>query len=254
MKVVILGCGTSSGVPRIGNDWGDCDPNEIRNLRSRASVLIEADGYRILVDTGPDLRNQLLANNISRVDAVLYTHDHADHCHGIDDLRQIYHQLGHPVPIYARPWTLASLRSRFGYAFDGKESYPPLATGHELPDHLTLGPIDIDVVDHPHGSITSAGMRFNRAGRSIAYSTDLSDLTNNAINAFQGLDLWVVDALRRRPHPTHPHLDKTLSWIKLLEPTQAVLTHMDQSMDYKTLAAELPKHIQPGYDGLVIEI
>lgn len=250
MKVRILGSGTSSGVPRIGGDWGDCDPIEPRNRRTRASIQIEADGVRVLVDTSPDLRAQLLAAEVSAIDAVIWTHDHADHCHGIDDLRQLYHARGAPVPGYARSDTVIALQRRFGYAFDGHSGYPPIATITPLPDRMMLGGIAIAAVDQPHGAITSAGLCFTYNGRTIAYSTDFNAMTDAMRALFTGVDLWIVDALRRRPHPTHPHLDRTLGWIAELGPKRAVLTHMDQSMDFATLMRELPPGIEPGYDGM----
>ena len=252
MKLRLLGCGTSSGVPRIGNDWGECDPSDPRNRRTRASILIESETTRILVDTSPDLREQLLAADVAAVDAVIWTHDHADHCHGIDDLRQLFHAKGRPVDGYARAETLESLRSRFTYAFDGRDGYPPTVTGHVLPDEMTVGDIRIRVVDQPHGSITSTGLRFDHAEHSIGYSTDFNIFTQNMRNLFQDLDLWVVDALRRRRHPTHPHLAQTLGWIAEVAPRRAVTTHMDQSMDYLKLASELPEGVEPGRDGLEI--
>lgn len=252
MKARILGCGTSSGVPRIGNDWGDCDPAEPRNRRRRASVLIESGATRILVDTGPDLREQLLDADVADVDAVIWTHDHADHCHGVDDLRQLFHARGAPVAAYARPWTLAALRQRFNYAFEGKDGYPPIVTGHELPDSLRIGDIAVTCADQPHGSITSVGLRFEAAGRSIGYATDFNAMTDAMAILYAGLDIWIVDALRYRPHPTHPHLAQTLEWIERLGSGKAVLTHMDQSMDYATLASQLPTNVVPGHDGLVL--
>ena len=164
MKVRILGCGTSFGVPRVGDDWGDCDPAEPRNRRRRVSILVSHGGTSILVDTSPDLREQLLDAGVKRVDAVIWTHDHADHCHGIDDLRQLYHANGGPVAGYARAETLDSLRHRFGYVFEGKGGYPAIVTPQLLPDELAIGAIRVRVVDQPHGSITSAGLRF-AAGR-----------------------------------------------------------------------------------------
>lgn len=250
MKLRILGCGTSSGVPRIGNDWGDCDPTEPKNRRSRASILIETGTTRILVDTSPDLREQLLRAEVADVDAVIWTHDHADHCHGIDDLRQLFHARGRPVEAYARADTLASLQSRFAYAFDGKDGYPPTVTGNVLQDDWTLGDIRIRTVDQPHGSITSAGLRFDGSDGSISYSTDFNELTSNMKSLFELSDIWAVDALRYRPHPTHPHLALTLDWIERLAPRRAILMHMDQSMDYASLCAELPSGVEPGWDGL----
>ena len=250
MKVRILGCGTSSGVPRIGNDWGACDPAEPRNRRTRASILVESETTRILVDTGPDLREQLLAADVADVDAVIWTHDHADHCHGIDDLRQLFHARGHPVEGHARADTLDSLRLRFAYAFDGRDGYPPTVAGRDLADDWMVGDIRVRVTDQPHGSITSAGLRFDGPGGSIGYSTDFNAMTDDMVRLFEALDLWVVDALRYRPHPTHPDLAMTLAWIDRLRPARAILTHMDQSMDYRTLLTQLPPGVEPGWDGL----
>jgi phosphoribosyl 1,2-cyclic phosphate phosphodiesterase len=252
VKIRILGSGTSSGVPRIGNDWGDCDPAEPRNRRTRASIIVESGTSRVLVDTSPDMRAQLLDAGVANVDAVIWTHDHADHCHGLDDLRQLFHVRGRPVDGYARPETLESLEQRFSYAFHGRDGYPPSVAGHLLPDSMTIGDLAMRVVDQPHGNITSAGIRFEDATASVAYSTDLNALTNEMAALFQGLDLWIVDALRAREHPTHTHLDQTLAWIEKLRPRHAVLIHMDQSMDYATLRRTLSAGVEPGYDGMEI--
>jgi phosphoribosyl 1,2-cyclic phosphate phosphodiesterase len=254
MKVTILGCGTSSGVPRVGNDWGACDPAEPRNRRRRVSILVEHRGTRILVDTGPDLREQLLDAQVSNVDAVIWTHDHADHCHGIDDLRQVYHYRGTPVPGYARRQTLDVLLSRFTYAFEGKGGYPPVATANLLPDRLELGGILMRVVDQPHGGITSAGIRFEAGGKSLVYSTDVNGLTEDMVALFGGTDVWIVDALRRHPHPSHAHLAQTLGWTHIIGAGRNILTHMDQSMDYAGLRAELPPEVEPGYDGMEVHL
>ncbi|MEG3086310.1 MBL fold metallo-hydrolase [Sphingomonas sp. PB4P5] len=250
MKIRLLGSGTSSGVPRIGNDWGACDPNNPRNRRTRASAIVETATTRILIDTSPDLREQLLAADVGDVDAVIWTHDHADHCHGIDDLRQIYHARGRPVAGFARPATLAQLNDRFAYVFNGRAGYLPTVDGVPLPDALRIGDIDIRVVDQPHGSIFSAGLRFDCGAASIGYATDFNILTNDMRNLYQGLDIWVVDALRRFPHPSHPELSEVLRWIEQLRPGRSALIHMDQSMDYATLIGELPPGVEPGYDGL----
>jgi phosphoribosyl 1,2-cyclic phosphate phosphodiesterase len=254
MKAIVLGCGTSSGVPRIGNDWGACDPDDPRNRRRRASILIEEGPTRILIDTSPDLREQLLSADVSAVDAVIWTHDHADHCHGIDDLRQLYHARGAPVEGYARAQTLATLSARFGYAFAGRDGYPAVANGMILPDDFSIGDIRIRCVDQPHGSITSVGLRFDCGGRSIAYATDFHEMTGAMAALYEGVDLWIVDALRYRPHPTHPHLAMTLEWIKRLGVGRAVLTHMDHSMDYRTLLGELPANVVPGIDNMMIAL
>ena len=252
MKLRILGCGTSSGVPRIGNDWGGCNPNEPRNRRLRVSILVETTTTRILVDTGPDLREQLLAADVADLDAVIWTHDHADHCHGIDDLRQVFHARREPVRGLAREATLDSLVARFGYAFRGSGGYPPTVAGELLPDVLTIGDIAIRVVDQPHGSITSAGLRFDTGRGSIVYATDCNILTEDMQKLYEDADVLVIDALRRAPHPTHPTLDQALAWIEQVRPQRAILTHMDQSMDYATLRAELPDGVEPGYDGLEV--
>lgn len=250
MKVRILGSGTSSGVPRIGNDWGACDPAEPRNRRMRASILVEHEGTRILIDTSPDMREQLLAADVDTLDAVIWTHDHADHCHGIDDLRQVFHAMGRPVLGYARSDTLAQLETRFTYAFRGRGGYPSTITGALLPDTLTIGDITIRTTDQPHGSISSVGLRFDAGGKSIGYATDFNVMTDEMMTLYHGLDVWVVDALRRWPHPSHPELSAVLGWAQILKPTRSALIHMDHTMDYRTLVGELPCGIEPGYDGL----
>ena len=254
MKVRILGCGTSSGVPRIGSDWGACDPAEPKNRRTRVSILVETATTRILVDTGPDMREQLLAAGVDRIDAVIWTHDHADHTHGIDDLRQIYHAMRSPVRGLARPATAAILRDRFGYVFEGRDGYSSTVVLEELPDQMTVGDISITVADQPHGTITSAGLRFDGDGGSIGYATDFNIMTDDMRTLYEGLDVWIVDVLRRAPHPSHPHLAEALTWIAELAPKSAALTHLDQSMDYQTLLGELPPGVEPGYDGLEFEV
>jgi phosphoribosyl 1,2-cyclic phosphate phosphodiesterase len=258
VKVTILGCGTSSGVPRIGGpdgagDWGDCDPTDPRNRRRRASVLVEHNDVTILVDTGPDLREQLLSARVARLDAVLLTHDHADHAHGIDDLRQVFHAMRVPVPCYASAETWAILKPRFNYVFEGTSFYPRTCTATILEGAFSVGDVQITPFTQNHGNIDSTGYRFDAAGRAVAYSTDVKRLDACADTALAGLDLWVVDALRRHPHPTHSHLSQTLEWIAKYRPGSAILTHLDQSMDYCTLVNELPEGVLPGHDGLVID-
>ncbi len=250
----MLGCGTSSGVPRIGGDWGSCNPENPRNARTRPSILIESATTRILVDTSPDLRAQLLAAGVGQVDAVIWTHDHADHCHGIDDLRQIFHARAGPVPGYARAHTIASLNARFGYIFTGNPAYPAVSQLRDLPDAMTIGDIEVDAIDMPHGPITSAGLRFELEGRSIGYATDFSRANDQMMAFFAELDIWVIDALRVAPHPTHANLEMTLETIAQCKPSRAFLTHMDQSMDYDRLCGQLPEHIRPGHDGLEITL
>ena len=250
MKLRLLGAGTSSGVPRIGNDWGACDPAEPRNRRTRASLLVESATTRLLVDTGPDLREQLLAAGVATIDAVIWTHDHADHTHGIDDLRRIFHARGSAVPGYALPDTAAAITTKFGYIVAGNEGYPPVVTLGRLADRQTIGDITVSAVVQPHGAISSAGLRFDCGGRSIGYATDFHDLTGPMEALYAGVDVWVVDALRRRPHPSHPTLDQVVGWADALRPNRTILMHMDQSMDYRTLCATLPPGIEPGYDGM----
>lgn len=254
MKVRILGSGTSSGVPRIGNDWGLCDPSEPRNRRTRAAILVETARARVLVDTGPDMREQLLAAGVATLDAVVWTHDHADHCHGIDDLRQVYYAMRHPVRGLARPALCETLRARFGYVFDGHDGYPPTVELQEMPDAIAIDDLSIRVVDQPHGPFTSLGLRFESAGGAIGYATDLSAMTDDMAMLYAGLDVWIVDALRRRPHPSHPDLATVLGWVERLRPSRTVLVHMDQTMDYATLRAELPAGVEPGFDGLEVTL
>ncbi len=254
MKVTILGCGTSSGVPRVDGNWGNCDPLEPRNRRRRVSILVEHDGTRILVDTSPDLREQLLAEGGGRPSAVIWTHEHADHCHGLDDLRPFYFYGKAPIGGYARARTKAELELRFAFAFSGHQGYPPYLSCGELADDSDIGGIRVRVADLPHGQIDSAGLRFDAGGVSLCYFTDFNVLPDAAAALVEDADLWIVDAVRETPHPTHPHLAQTLGWIERLHPRRAVLTHMDQSMDYRSLCARLPESVKPGYDGMEIEL
>lgn len=259
MIVTILGCGTSSGVPRIGGadgagNWGLCDPANPRNRRRRVSVLVEAAGQRVLIDCGPDCREQLLSARVMHLDAVFVTHDHADHAHGIDDLRQVFHAMGRPVDLWASGPTLAVLTRRFDYVFEGANGYPATCRAHTLAGPVRLGDLLITPFAQLHGDIESTGLRFDHDGKSFAYSTDVKGFDHRADAALAGLDLWVVDALRREPHPTHSHLEQTLDWIAQRRPGRALLTHMDQSMDYETLCATLPEGVAPAFDGQAIAL
>jgi phosphoribosyl 1,2-cyclic phosphate phosphodiesterase len=252
LKVRILGSGTSSGVPRIGNDWGQCDPTEARNRRTRASIVVESEQTRILVDTSPDMRAQLLAADIAHVDAVIWTHDHADHTHGIDDLRQLMHARNAPVRGLAPTDTAAALQNRFRYVFEGGGPYRPTATLEPLRNGMTIGDIRIRTANQPHGGIFSAGLRFDTSSKAVGYATDFNEFTSEMRALYIDVDLWVADALRREPHPTHPHLAQTLTWARECRARRTILMHMDTSMDYATLTSELPDGIAPGYDGLEI--
>jgi phosphoribosyl 1,2-cyclic phosphate phosphodiesterase len=250
VKVRILGCGTSTGVPKIGNDWGQCDPNEPRNYRLRTSILVESAGKRMLVDCGPDLRQQLLAAEVARVDGVIVTHAHGDHCHGIDELRPVSQAIGGPVPMHARRDVLDELAERFAYVFRQSDFYRPIATAHELEEELRFGDTTVRFVDQPHGGPISLGLRFDEGGASVAYAVDFSDLDDEMAALYQGVDVWIADCLTRKPHPTHMHLDGVLGFARELQVGQLYLVHMGNGLDYRTLAAELPDWAAPAYDGL----
>ena len=254
MKVTVLGCGASWGVPAIGPDWGRCDPADPRNRRRRGSLLVESRGRAILIDTSPDLREQLIDAGVSRLDAVLLTHAHADHLHGIDDLRMISQRAGHAIPFYSSGPALAEAEQRFGYAFrpvvPGKPVYRPALAAQEIDGPFTAAGLPIVPFTQSHGFSQTLGFRIGPVG----YSTDVVELDDDAFAALAGVELWVVDCLRREPHPTHAHLAKVLGWIERLKPGRAVLTHMDQSLDYRELSAELPEGLQPGHDGLTVEL
>jgi phosphoribosyl 1,2-cyclic phosphate phosphodiesterase len=260
LRFTILGCGSSGGVPRIGNLWGDCDPTNPKNRRTRCSLLVErreAGGTTtVLIDTSPDMRAQLLAANVSALDAVVYTHSHADHVHGIDDLRQLVFLNRLRLPVWADGPTQEALYSRFAYAFIQPEgsSYSPICTMNTIKDRITItgdgGAIDLTPFEVDHGDITALGLRI--AG--LAYVPDVSSLPDAAWAHLSNLDWWVVDALRRKPHPTHAHLDLTLEWIARAAPAHAVLTNMHLDLDHATVEAETPPHVFAAYDGMVIEI
>ena len=249
MNLRILGCGTSSGVPRIGNDWGSCDPADPRNRRTRSALLVDSGEERLLVDCGPDLREQLLAAGGGPVTGVIVTHAHADHCHGIDDLRQVFHQLGYPVPFYARGDTLDLLQARFAYVFKGTQLYPPVLEPNRITGDMTVGHVTLRFTDQPHGRITSLGIRFDTDSQSAVYATDFNTLSDDMASLYQGTDVWICDCLRRTPHPTHANLDDVLGWARDLKIGQLLLTHLDNSMDYATLAGELPDWAAPAFDG-----
>ncbi|MBT4046183.1 MAG: MBL fold metallo-hydrolase [Rhodospirillaceae bacterium] len=249
MRATVLGCGTSGGVPRIGNVWGVCDPTEPKNRRRRSSILVQSDTTTLIVDTSPDMREQCLDLALDHLDAALYTHDHADHVNGIDDLRGFTLLQGARMPIYGDSFTMKSLQQRFGYIFAEAKNYPAIATPHTIDGPFTLGDIDIVPFLQMHGAMQTLGFRFG----DMAYSTDLSGLPDASFELLQDLDLWIVDALRPKPHPTHTHLAQTLEWIERLRPKMAVLTHMTWDMDYQTLCRELPAGVVPAYDGMVLE-
>lgn len=260
-RITILGCGSSGGVPRVGSGWGACDPSEPRNRRRRCSILVERHGAggttSVLVDTSPDLRDQLLGADVKRLDGVLYTHDHADHTHGIDDLRPLAIAMRRVVPLYMDEATSALLTTRFSYCFVSPpgSDYPPIAREHRIvPGHdVTVEGPGGSVTGHPfalqHGKQPSLGFRFG----DIAYTPDLNAIPEASLKALQGLDVWIVDALRHTPHPTHFSLSDALGWIDRLKPRRAIITNMHTDLDYRALAADLPPGVEPAYDGMPID-
>jgi phosphoribosyl 1,2-cyclic phosphate phosphodiesterase len=260
IRATILGCGSSGGVPRIGAGWGDCDPAEPKNRRRRCSLMVEKVGpmgvTRVLIDTGPDLREQLLSVNVSHLDAVVYTHSHADHVHGVDDLRMVVMSMGARLPVWADGPTSDALVSRFGYVFVQPEgsAYPPILDLNPIEGTIRIngagGELELTPFRAKHGRIDALGFRIG----GLAYLPDVSSLYEETRSALTNLDILIIDALRRAPHPTHAHLDQTLAWIAELAPRQAVLTNMHNDLDYVTVAAETPPHVYPAYDGMVLEL
>ncbi|HYD29246.1 MAG TPA: MBL fold metallo-hydrolase [Azospirillaceae bacterium] len=256
MRVTILGCGGSTGVPAVGNRWGACDRANPRNRRRRASVLVEEDDAVILVDTSPDLREQLLDAEVNHIDAVLWTHVHADHTHGLDDLREICRLMQRPIEVFGDADTLGQLARRFDYAFKSFDSqaqfpfYRPVLLSHEVTGPFFVRGVEVVPFDQDHGYLKTLGFRFGR----FAYSTDVLRLDDAAFAALAGIDTWVVDCTRETPHPVHAHLELTLSWIERLKPRRAILTHMNIDLDYDALRRKLPPGVEPGYDGLVLDI
>jgi phosphoribosyl 1,2-cyclic phosphate phosphodiesterase len=262
LRFTILGCGASPGVPRIDGNWGACDPANPKNRRRRCALLVEryAGDKRtvVLVDTGPDLREQILASGVDGVDAVVYTHDHADHTHGIDDLRILAYRARRRIDLYFDELTGSVLQRRFDYCFVTPEgsSYPPIVKGHTIRvgEELTIdgagGPIDALPFLQRHGEIDSLGFRFG----GLAYSADLSNLPEESLPFLEGLDVWVVDALRYTTHPSHLSVQQALDWIERLRPKRAILTHLTTDLDYEVLRNKLPEGVEPAYDGMRFEL
>ena len=258
LTFTILGCGSSGGVPRLGGLWGDCDPKNPKNHRRRCSLLVErAEGdakTQVLIDTSPDLRAQLLDAGVGRLDGVVYTHSHADHVHGIDDLRMIVFNMKTRVPVWADGPTQDALLSRFGYAFVQPEGspYPPILDLHTIDGDVVIdgpgGPVTLTPFEVDHGAIDALGFRIGP----LAYLPDVANMRDDSWPHVTGADCWVLDALRRTPHPTHVHLDRALEWIDRAQPKQAVLTNMHIDLDYETVKAETPAHVTPAYDGMTL--
>lgn len=260
LTFTILGCGSSGGVPRLGGLWGDCDPDNPKNRRRRCSLLVtKSDGdksTRVLIDTSPDMRMQLLDAGVGEIDGVVYTHDHADHTHGLDDLRMLFFNRKTRIPVWADGATSNSLLNRFGYAFVQPKgsAYPPICELNAIDGEIVVngdaGPITLTPFEVEHGRINALGFRID----GLAYLPDVSDIPEEAWKQLENLDVWIVDALRRSPHPSHSHFENTLDWIARLKPKQAVLTNMHFDLDYETVAAETPAHVQPAFDGMTIHL
>lgn len=262
LRFTMLGCGSSPGVPRINGDWGNCDPDNPKNRRMRCAAMIErisGDGgvTRVVIDTGPDFRRQMLASAVTRLDAVVYTHPHADHIHGIDDLRGFWLEQRKLIDIFADAPTLARLRQAFEYCFSTPAggSYPPILRPSEI-DHgrsFTItgegGPLTFEPLPQVHGDIISLGFRVGP----LAYCPDVGAFPHATAERLSGLDLLIIDALQYNTHPSHFSLGEALEWIELLKPRRSVLTHMHVPLDYDTVLAETPQNVEPGYDGLAIE-
>lgn len=261
LSITILGCGSSGGVPRVGQGWGACDPDNPKNRRRRCSILVErtgADGAktRVLVDTSPDLRDQLLGVGVPRLDGILLTHSHADHTHGIDDVRPLVIQARHKIDLYMDAETSEVTRGTFGYIFETPpgSQYPALLNERRLYAGSTVaisgpgGPIEALPFQLEHGEIGALGFRFG----GIAYSPDLNAIPEDSISCLEGLDLWIVDALRYTPHPSHFSLPETLDWIDRLKPKRAILTNLHTDLDFERLRAELPPNVEPAFDGMTV--
>ena len=264
LAVRILGCGSSGGVPRVSEGapfWGVCDPDNPKNRRSRCSILVTRGGEggetRVLVDTSPDMREQLLAARIGRLDGVLITHDHADQLHGMDDLRVVTINMKRRLDLWSDARGLQGVMKKFDYCFQTPpgSDYPAILNAHEIPEPFEIfeiagagGPLQVRALGQRHGRIRSLGYRFGP----VAYSPDVDGLDEDAFAALEGLDCWIVDALRYTPHPSHAHLERTLEWIARVKPKRAILTNMHVDMDYDRLCRELPPGVEPAYDGMVL--
>jgi phosphoribosyl 1,2-cyclic phosphate phosphodiesterase len=265
-RFTILGCSSSPGVPRITGDWGNCDPRNPKNRRTRASFLVEQiapDGgiTTIVIDTGPDFREQMIRAGVGAVDAVLYTHAHADHIHGIDDLRGFFHNTHERIPIWADRPTMDRIREGFGYCLETPpgSNYPPIVRPvfiERLDRSFVIegpgGPVKIYPHKQQHGDIHSLGFRFGK----VAYCSDISDFPAESVEKVQDLDILIIDALQYRPHPSHLSVEQSLAWIERLRPRRAILTHMHTPLDYDTVLAETPDHVEPAYDQMefIVEI
>ena len=257
MKIRVLGSGHSGGTPMIGEGWGNADPKNPKNYRTRPSIVIENDKTRILVDTSPDLRVQLLAANIEHIDAVLYTHGHADHLNGIDDLRSINRAMNEWIPAYTDAKTWSDIVNRFNYVLEPLKNdtnffYKPCLKRNDITvgQQFEIGDFCIGVMDQDHGFMRTLGYRINQ----FAYSTDVVELPEESFKTLKGIDTWMVGALWEEPHITHAHVDKVISWAERVEPNRLILTHLSHRIDYETVSKRLPEFAELAYDGMVLEL
>ena len=256
MRVTILGCGTSAGVPRVGGpggkgEWGAANPADSRNRRTRCSILVQDQGKTLLIDTSPDVRSQLLAAEVERIDAVIWTHDHADQCHGIDDLRPFALRQGQ-IESWSDERTYGVLSRRFGYCFhaEGNGFYNPIYRHTVISGPFRAAGLPVVPFLQDHGTIPSLGFRFGAVG----YANDVVMLPEESLRALEGVEVLIVDAMRYRPHPTHAHLDRALEWIERLKPRRAYLTNLHVDMDYAEVDRTTPSHVTPCHDGLQIHL
>lgn len=256
MKVTILGCGSSTGTPGMGIGWGKCDPANPKNRRTRPSIMVEEGETRVLIDTSPDLREQAIRAGIDRLDAVVYTHDHADHLHGIDDLRPFNRSMNRSLDVYGDAKTLGTIRQRFPYVVtplppDATIYYKPVLVPREIRagEPFRIGALEFRPFLQEHGHARTLGFRIG----DFAYSTDLIELPEAGFAAVAGVRTWVLGVFADHPHPTHVHVEKALGWIERVKPERTIITHMSPALDYATLSGSLPKGVEPAYDGMVIE-
>lgn len=263
LTLTFLGTGSSGGVPRVGGDWGACDPNEPRNHRLRCSVLVEVSDTtsdrptRILIDTSPDLRQQLLAAQTDAIDGIVFSHDHADQTHGIDDIRPLVYRMRQRIPAYMDVETHGSLEPKFRYVFRGEGGYPPIldlkpliSPGESFSIEGPSGAVDVLPLRQIHGAIVSLGFRIGN----LAYCNDVNALPEESLQALRGIDVFIVDALRYAPHASHAHLEQSLEWSREIGARRTIITNLHVDMDYQTLTNELPSGVEPAYDGFTVEL